>query len=294
MPEYSGYRVGKATGGAECEAFERELEAYYSVPYARVFNSATSALHAACVATGKAPVAVTPLSMSASVSCVLHANRSPIFHDIRDDYSYASTPNEGTAVLPHLFGHHVARPNVRHVIHDCAQSPSVMPVANEDDIWVYSLNQHKVITCGEGGYALTYSKDVADILHAVRNHGECFTEDVLGWNYRMTELEAVVAREQFRELDDRLEVRRVWADCLRKEHDLAEDVGNVDFFLYAFKCSNAIRHQVVSEIPGARAGYHTPIYKLPYFAKRYAGVVCPNAEKIESELVIVNPEAYGI
>ena len=52
MQEYSGYRVGKATGGAECEAFERELESYYHVPYARVFNSATSALHAACVATG--------------------------------------------------------------------------------------------------------------------------------------------------------------------------------------------------------------------------------------------------
>lgn len=290
---YSGYRVGKPDGGPECEAFERELEAYYGVPYARVFNSATSALHAANVAVSTMFVAVTPLSMSASVSSVLHAGRVPIFHDIADDYSYVNC-TISTAVLPHLFGHHVARPQAERVIHDCAQSPSVRPTeSHQGDVWVYSLNQHKVITCGEGGYALTYSKDTADILHAVRNHGECFTEDVLGWNYRMTELQATIARDEFRQLDERLDKRRAWAGQLRADYDLPEDAGNVDYFLYAMRIPHN-REVFADTILGARAGYHKIIYKLPYYATRCNGIVCPNAEKIENELVVVNPEEYGL
>ncbi len=69
-PLRSGYVQGQPTGGPECEAFERELEAYYGVPHARVFNSGTSALHAACVATPQEsyPRLVSSYSMSASAS----------------------------------------------------------------------------------------------------------------------------------------------------------------------------------------------------------------------------------
>lgn len=287
----SGYRVGSPVGGTECEAFERELEAYYGVPHARLFNSATSALHAANVCMPADEIGVTALSMSASVSSVLHANKTPIFHDIDDDYGYIHATTD-VAVLPHLFGHHVKRPNVLSVIHDCAQAPSVRPDPKyPNDIWVYSLNQHKVITCGEGGYALTFRKDHAETLHGVRNHGECTTTDILGWNYRMTEPEAAIGRIELMQLEQRLAARRDWAETLRMAHDLPAD-NNVDWFMYAFRAKQ--REPLVAKIPGARAGYHTPIYRLPYFAKRYPNVVCENTERIESELIVVNPEEYGL
>lgn len=291
MDLLSGYRVGKPDGGPECEGLERELEAFYGVTHARVFNSATSALHAANVCMPGENVGVTALSMSASVASVLHAGKSPIFHDIDDDYGYIGAAVD-TVVLPHLFGHHVRRPDVLRVIHDCAQSPTVRPdPAFPNDIWVYSLNQHKVITCGEGGYALTFRQDYADTLHAVRNHGECYTEDVLGWNYRLTEPEAAIARTELPQLRQRIARRRAWANELRLEYDLPED-RNTDWFLYAFRTAN--RDEFVKRIHGARAGYHTPIYRLPYFAKRYQQIRCPNTERIESELVVVNPEEYGL
>src|SRR6185369_16848018 len=249
MNTLSGYRVGKPDGGPECESFERELERYYGVPYARVFNSATSALHAAAVAMPDDLIGVTALSMSASAASVLHANKAILFHDIADDYSYIS-PQADTVVLPHLFGHHVARPDVPRVIHDCAQAPSVRPdPAHPNDIWVYSLNQHKVITCGEGGYALTFRNDYADTLHAVRNHGECYTTDILGWNYRMTEPEAAIARIELMQLEARLDRRRQWAYDLQKAHDLPLD-GNIDWFLYPLRVEPVNRSVVASEIIG--------------------------------------------
>ena len=64
-PLRSGYRVSLDTGGPECEAFERELEAYYGVPYARVFNSATSALIAAVACLKPQSVSVPVMTMSA-------------------------------------------------------------------------------------------------------------------------------------------------------------------------------------------------------------------------------------
>ena len=88
-PVYSGYLVGKPDGGPECEAFERELQAYYGVPYARVFNSATSALHSALAAVGVSRddrVVVPAYSMSASAAAIVHCGAWPVFADIDDHF----------------------------------------------------------------------------------------------------------------------------------------------------------------------------------------------------------------
>lgn len=306
---YSGYRVSKATGGPECEALERDLERYYQIPHARVVNSATSALHAAIAALGIGPgdeVLVPAYSMSASASSVLHAGATPVFCDIGDDYclDWADalrriTPRTKGVVLVHLFGHHAAvasaLPESIAVIHDAAQSPSLIPrlLAGPRQIWCYSLNQHKVVTCGEGGYSLTFDWRLADRLHLVRNHGECTSDDILGWNYRLTEPEAEIARVEFADLDHRLQDRRAWAYGMRKKHDLPEDAGNADWFLYPIRCRPDMREQIAART-GGRVGYHKPIYSLPYFAKRWSAAYCPNVERIESELVVLNPEDEGL
>lgn len=303
---FSGYRVGKATGGDECEALERELESYYRVPYARVFNSATTALYAAIVSRrivhhreSERLIRVPGYSMSATAAAAIHAGYKIRWEDIGDDYcleKLGSASGAQVSVLVHLFGHHAAR-RTYFTVHDCAQSPSVRPDEKygHRDMWVYSLNQWKIVTSGEGGYVLTFDEDMAGRLHAVRNHGECFTEDILGWNFRMTEMQGAIARREFAQLDRRLDARREWAYQMQTKNNLPPDPGNIDWFLYPVRVKDeSERKHLAASIDGARIGYHKPIYKLPYFAKRQPGISRTNIERIEEELVVINPMEYGL
>jgi len=297
----SGYVAGKATGGPECEAFERELEAYYAVPHARVLNSATSALHAALVALGIGPgdeVLVPAYSMSASAAAIIHAGARPVFCDIGDDYCLdwadalkRATSRVKAAILVHLFGHHADAPAVTDglaIVHDASQSPSLRPRMRPGvrEIWCYSLNQWKLVTCGEGGYTLTFQQDLADRVHLVRNHGECVS-DVLGWNYRMTEPTAKIARAEFSDIDRRLADRKTWANHMRQLHDLPEDRGNHDWFRYPVRCRADTRVALAARI-GGKIGYCTPIPDMSYFSA-LGYTTPPNVTRIESELVTLDP-----
>lgn len=317
-PLRSGYRVSLDIGGPECESFERELEAYYGVPYARVFNSATSALIGATIAVGAKEVLVPCYSMSASATAPLLAGAKIKFGDATDDYwmdieqeryRWDSCPD--AAIVAHLFGHHGPTRQKCHppvIIHDCAQSPMYMPLATyafqEDadggdlecalnEAWVYSLNQHKPIQCGEGGYALTFNREIAERLHLVRNHGECTSPDIIGYNFRMTEMQAAIARTEFRCLDERIQARRFWASEMQEKYDLPPDPGNIDWFLYPVRVKKN-REEFAKRIPGARVGYHKLIPDLPWFKAHGYGGEFPNARLIESELVVIDPEAYGL
>ena len=299
IPLRSGYLATSSTGGPQCESLERELETYYGVAHARVLNSATSALHAALVAMGvrRGDEVICPAySMSGSAAAIVHARATPIFADIGEDYCLdwnsvrERAGNRTVAVmLVHLFGHHATVPDwAAHypVLHDAAQSPTLRPERDNDrDVWVYSLNQHKIINSGEGGYALTNSRRVGDRIHAVRNHGECFTDDIVGYNYRMTEMQAAIAREELVMLNSRMAVRRDWARELGVKHGI-RDIGNRDWFLYPARTVPAKRSDLARRL-GGRQGYHRPLHKIPAFSQTH--LVLPNVEKIESEIVVVNP-----
>lgn len=297
-PLRSGYRVSLDTGGPECEAFERELEAYYGVPYARVFNSATSALIASVITMQAKKVSVPVYTMSASAASVLHAGAELMFSDVGNDYLHDGplTHETDVAMLVHLFGHHgvIWQGLPPDILHDCAQSPTFKPEpGREADLYVYSLNQHKPISCGEGGYVLSWNKTWVDRLHAVRNHGECTTPDILGYNFRMTEMQAQVARAEFRCLDERITARRFWAAEMQERYDLPPDPGNMDWFLYPVRVKKN-REEFAKRIPGARVGYHRLICDLPWFKAHGYGGDFPNARLIESELVVIDPEAYDL
>jgi len=242
--------------------------------------------------------------MSASASAILHAGATPVFWDIGEDYclDWESFKMRGptdcaAVVLVHLFGHHSRVPDwfpeSVPIVHDCAQSPSVRPDRQRrNDVWVYSLNQHKIITTGEGGYVLVWRESLGDALHAVRNHGECFTSDILGWNYRMTEMQAELGLKEFPQLDQRFKERFEWvSDKLYELDQTEEDFGvradNCDWFVLPIRY-NGDRDAFARRI-GGRVGYHKPLYDLPYFAKRYAGDRMPKIEEIERSLVIIDP-----
>ncbi|MBF0254444.1 MAG: DegT/DnrJ/EryC1/StrS family aminotransferase [Candidatus Omnitrophica bacterium] len=219
-------------GGGEVRELERLFCRYLDVPHAVAMNSATSALHAALLAAGVGPgdeVIVPPYTMSASASAIIMCGAVPVFCDVEADY-YCLDPAQiekcitrrtRAILVVHLFGHaadmtrilRIARRHRLRVVEDCAQAPGALwrkrYVGTLGDIGVFSLNQHKTITTGEGGVAVTRHPKLALKMQLVRNHGEVVADhlpqaagmDVLGWNYRMTELHAAVAIGQFKRLD---------------------------------------------------------------------------------------------
>ena len=114
------------------------------------------------------------------------------------------------------------------VIEDAAQAPGAKYkgryAGTLADIGVYSLNYHKTIHCGEGGVVVTDNDDLAERLQLIRNHAEVVVKDkgvknlvnMIGFNYRMTEIEATIAIEQLKKLEKLLQPRIKAAEYLTK------------------------------------------------------------------------------
>ena len=163
------------------------------------------------------------------------------------------------------------------------------------DIGVYSLNQHKIIHCGEGGIAVTNDDELAVRLQLIRNHGEAVVEDMgysnltnmVGGNYRMPEVEAAIATEQLKKLPDLLKKRIDLADYLTEKLSkldfltppkVREDSSHV-YYLYPLKyheeATGLTRAKYIDNvrelgIPLYRfaGGYIRPLYLEPVFAQR--------------------------
>ncbi|MBT3297542.1 DegT/DnrJ/EryC1/StrS family aminotransferase [archaeon] len=219
-------------GGEKIREFERIVAEYHNVEYAVAFNSATAALHAAVVACGVQPgeeVITTPYTFTSTATCALMANAIPVFADICDD-DYNIDPEDilkkisplSKVIIPvHLFGNSakmnqiikIAKENNLKVIEDCAQSPGALyqgrKVGTIGDCGILSFTENKNITSGEGGMLITDNEEIAHISRLVRNHGEAiiagqprsYNSSILGWNYRMTEVDAAIGIEQFKKLD---------------------------------------------------------------------------------------------
>jgi dTDP-4-amino-4,6-dideoxygalactose transaminase len=239
-------------GGPEVQAFEAEWSARFRVAHSVTVNSATSGLIAAVGACGVGPgdeVIVSPFTMSASASCVRVFGGTPVFADIDpetfnlDPASIARslTPRTKAIVVVDLAGQAadldeiaaLARPRGIRVIEDAAQAPGALYrgryAGTVADIGVFSLNYHKTIHTGEGGVCCTDDPDLALRLQLIRNHGEAVVEElehpeklgpVLGFNFRLGEIEAAIGREQLKKLDaltrPRQEIARIFDERLGK------------------------------------------------------------------------------
>ena len=313
-------------GGKYVKELEFLVKDYFKVEQAVAVNSATAGLHVALGACGVGPgdeVIVTPYTMSASATAIIMQNAIPVFADIEEEtfgldpkaVEQKITPRTKAIVVVHLFGHParmdeilaIAKKHNLYVIEDCAQAPGATHkgkyVGSLGDIGVFSLNQHKTITCGEGGFTITNDKDLALRMQLIRNHGEVIVHDmevedisnIVGFNYRMTELEAAVSVGQFKKLDwlndYRLDLVSYLTDKLSGFKGLTlprqrEDSKHV-YFVYPIKVDQEIlgipRNTLVKAllaegIPFA-AGYVKPIYLEPSYQKRivYGKQGCPFA-----------------
>jgi dTDP-4-amino-4,6-dideoxygalactose transaminase len=115
------------------------------------------------------------------------------------------------------------------IIEDCSQAPYAKLngkfAGTLGDIGIFSLNYHKHIHCGEGGIIVTDNNELANRLRLIRNHAEAVVEakgetnlvNMVGFNYRMTEMEAAIARHQLRKLPKLVAERRKNVQYLEKE-----------------------------------------------------------------------------
>ena len=226
-------------GGPEVQALEAEWAAHFGVKHAVSVNSATSGLYCAVGATGAGPgdeIIVSPYTMAASATAALAYNAVPVFADIEPDCfclsaeSVAQKITERTKAIlvVDIFGqpydvdgiNALAKKHGLLVIEDAAQAPGATFrgkfAGTLGDIGVYSLNYHKHIHSGEGGIVVTDDDLLAEKVRLIRNHAEVvvgakgFTDlvNMIGFNLRMTELEAAVSREQLKKLPALLKQRQ--------------------------------------------------------------------------------------
>ena len=232
-------------GGPRVRALETAWAQYFGSRYAVSMNSATSCLYAAIGAAGVGPgdeVIVSPYTMSASAAAAIVYGAIPVFADIDPDTfcleprSVAERITDRTKAIigVDLFGHPAPWADLRSIvagrdivlIEDAAQAPGATVdgqcAGTLGDIGIFSLNYHKTIHSGEGGVAVTNDPGLAERLQLIRNHGEAVvaargTENIVnlvGFNYRMTEIEAAIALEQLRKLESLVLPRVAAADYL--------------------------------------------------------------------------------
>jgi len=234
-------------GGPEVQALEREAAERFGVRHVVAVNSWTSGLVAAVGAIGVAPgdeVIVTPWTMVATATAILHWNGIPVFADI-DPHTFnldpaaveaAITPRTRAILCADIFGQSADIPALRAIadrhglrlLTDTAQAPGALlngrPAGTSADIGGFSLNYHKHIHCGEGGLLVTNDDHLAERLRLIRNHGEAVIQsddpselaNILGHNFRLGEIEAAIARAQLHKLPELVASRQRAANRLRR------------------------------------------------------------------------------
>jgi UDP-4-amino-4,6-dideoxy-N-acetyl-beta-L-altrosamine transaminase len=215
------------TQGPHVETFERTLAGTAGARFCVAFSSATAGLHAAVAAAGIGPgdrVLTSPLSFVASANCARYTGASVEFADI-DPATLnldpgAVGPGVDALVAVHYAGLPVdlaaLRTRPRVVIEDAAHALGATtpdgPVGNcaRSDMCVFSFHPVKSITTGEGGAVTTNSAELADRLARLRSHGITRTPEAggwayeigeLGWNYRLTDMQAALGTSQLAKLE---------------------------------------------------------------------------------------------
>lgn len=250
-PIFSGW----LTQGPKVAEFEKAFAKAHGVGFSIATTSCTTALHLALLALNIGPgdeVIVPAFTWVATANAIKYAGAKPVFCDIEGDtYNIdirkakrVMTPRTKAVIPVHLFGlcadmdalDEICRPKGIHIIEDaaCAAGASYRGrmAGSLGDIGCFSFHPRKIITTGEGGMCTTNSRDLAERMVCLRNHGASISEEerhngpkpyllpdfnVVGYNYRMTDLQGAIGIVQLGKLAGFLEERRRWAKWYGQE-----------------------------------------------------------------------------
>lgn len=224
-----------SSAGKYIDEFENGFAKFCDCQFGVSTSNGTVALHLALLALGIGPgdeVIVPDFTFAATANAVLHANAKPVIVDI-DPLSWcidpkeiekAITPNTKAIIPVHVYGQpcdmdsimSIAKKYNLKVIEDCAEAHGAKfkgkVVGSFGDISCYSFFGNKILTTGEGGMCVTNSEELNDAMRVLRDHGmnkkKKYWHDVLGYNYRMTNLQGALGCAQLERINDLINQRK--------------------------------------------------------------------------------------
>lgn len=318
------------TTGPKVSEFETVVADYVGATYAVAFSNGTAALHAACYAasvTQGDEVITTPITFAASANCVRYMGGEVVFADIDED-TYNLDPKEvekkitskTKAIIPVDFtGQPVdidafmelgKKHNIV-IIEDGAHSLGATykgcKVGATADMTMFSFHPVKPITTGEGGMIVTNNRTYYEKLRLFRGHGITQTAYAkeqgdwyyemtdLGYNYRMTDIQAALGISQMNRLDEFIEKRQELAHLYTEKINqlmtlsAPKQLANTQsgWHLYSAQLDEndlgKARKEVFEDLRNANIGVHVhyiPVYWHPYYQELgYKRGICPKAEQ---------------
>ncbi len=308
--------------GPKVVEFERLIAKLTNRRHAVAVSSGTAGLHCAMLAADIGPgdeVITTPFSFVASANCVLYVNAKPVFVDIDPktlniDVSRveaAITPRTKAIVAVEAFGHpggmieleQMAHQHGLKLIEDSCEgfggqvsiprslspeSPKKRPIGSFGLASVFGFYPNKQITTGEGGMIVTDDEAFAETCRALRNQGRegmaWLAHQRLGYNYRLSEINAAIGNAQMSRLDQILDNRRriahLYIDRLMTNKFLIlptiQDDTHLSWFVFVVRLNDLFepgdRDLVMQELRAEGIGcnnYFPPIHLQPYMAEKF-------------------------
>lgn len=325
------------TTGPKIEQFEQEVADYCHAKYAVAVATGTAALHTACFAAGIKTgdeVITSPMTFAASANCILYQGGKPVFADI-DPTTYNIDPEQierkitarTKAIIPVDYTGQPAELDLikeiaqRHqlfVIEDAAHSLGAefkgKKVGSMAELTTLSFHPVKHITCGEGGMVLTDNSQLYNKMKQFRTHGiirepaeSCnqepwlYQQHFLGYNYRLTDLQAALGLSQLKKIDSFINRRRKIAARYNRAFsalDLVEvpvqlSGSNSSWHLYIIKLKleklKVGRKEIFNTLRQKNLGVNVhfiPVYYHPYYQRLgYKKGLCPVAEDLYERII---------
>lgn len=325
------------TQGPEIAKFEQKVAAAAGVRYAVAFCNGTAALHGACYAAGIGEgdeVITTPLTFAASSNCVLYMGGTPVFADVDEDTYLLDledvsrkVTDRTKAIIPVDFtGQSVdmrafkafADKHGLIMIQDAAHSLGGQfqgeQVGSIADMTMFSFHPVKPVTTGEGGVIVTdneqyYRKMLQFRSHGITREAERFVGEnegpwyyemqELGYNYRITDIQAALGTSQMDRLNDFVSVRNQLAQMYQSKLEQLEAEGLIvrptvlpdaysAWHLYIVRLQldnlSVSRRKVFEALRAENIGvnvHYIPVHRLPYYQQLgYTAGTCPIAESL--------------
>ena len=335
------------TCGPRIPALEEKFCKVTGAKYAVAVSNGTAALHIACIAAGIGPgdeVITTPITFAASANCVSYCGGTPVFADI-DPETYNMDPAameawitpKTKAVIPvHYTGQAVAYDEIAAIcqkhglllIQDAAHAIGTLykgqPIGSLADMTCFSSHPVKTVTSGEGGVVTTNDEVLYQKLLLARSHG--ITRDhsqmsepcddpwyyemvSLGYNYRLTEIQAALFSSQLDKLPvfskRRKEIVKRYNEAFRDVEGIIvqKEIPSSDTtrHLYVIQLDPDIltcsRRQFFDAMTAENIHcqvHYIPVYRLPYYQRLgYPKGLCPKAERLYERILSI-PLYYSL
>lgn len=293
--------------GKYIAAFENAFAAYLKVNHAASVSNGTVAIHVALLALGIGPgdeVIVPTLTYIASVNAISYCGAIPVFVDSlpdtwqmsADDVRKKITPKTKAVMAVHLYGHPcnmdelqaVCKQNNLFLVEDCAEALGSKYkgklVGSFGDIATFSFFGNKTITTGEGGMVTTNDETLYDRVFHFKGQGLAkyrqYWHDVIGYNYRMTNICAAIGLAQFEQLEEFLSKKRQVAKWYRQYLDNPVTVFHDEqpgvfhsYWMCSILMGSAAQRDEIREVLAAE-GVETrplfyPIHTMPMYSGKF-------------------------